>query len=116
MTIAAGQEGFRVNGDVIVQGWHHVDKVVLTVPFKHLEDQLEHLPHVVTDFGGGQVVGQAEGLLVELHDGVGEDMVNSLEYHGFKLGMEFYMILHDGQDGLHGVQQSHRCDGLFVIV
>ena len=42
------------------------------------ETNLQHFPHIGADMLGGEVAGQGHGLLVELHDAVGEDVVDGL--------------------------------------
>ena len=70
-----------VHSDVVVQDWHHVREIIEAVSLKDAVNDLEHAPHVLTDLGGGQVAGQRQGLFVELHDGVGENMVDGLKFN-----------------------------------
>ena len=67
-----------VDGDVIVEHWHHVGEVVEPVRLEDVVDDVEHGPHVVADLGARQVARKRERFLVELHDRVGEDVVNGL--------------------------------------
>ena len=75
---------------------------------------LEHLPHVLADVLGGEVAGEGHRLLVELHDGVCEDVMDSLEDDGLQRSVDLGPILHHGEDGLQSVELTHDGDGLLV--
>ena len=97
-----------------MKGLHQVGEVVEAVPGEDGVHDLQHLPHVRADVLGGEVAGEAHGLLVELDDGVGEDVVDGLQDDGLQGCVHLRPFLHDRQDGLHGVEETHRRDGFLV--
>ena len=112
--VGAGEEGLGVHRDVVVQGGHHVGEVVEAIALEHGVHHLQHLPHVGADALAGEVAGETHGLLVELHDAVGEDVMDGLQDDGLERGVDLRPLLHDGQDGLHGVQEAHGGDCFLV--
>ena len=101
--VRAGEEGRGVHGDVVVQGGHHVGEIVEAVTLEHGVHHLQHLPHVGADPLAGQITGETHGLFVELHDAVGEDVVDGLQDDGLQGSVDLGSLLHHSQNGLHGV-------------
>ncbi len=112
-----GQEGGRVHGDVVVQQRHHVHEVVGAVSVEHLVHRLEDAPHGRADGVRGQDGRQGEDLLVELGDGVGEDVVDGLQddrlqksvrlvdlLDGFVALVLVVVCVEDGHEGLESVE------------